>query len=572
MSDLFKIPVTQYWLYDCWIDTDGNPCNEGAPGARFKKSHRVRKGVAGSQPTKTLSRKWYARIGGKPVALSPNKGAARIMLGERLKKAELRKAGAGDAFEEHRERPLTEHLADFRAALLAENNTEKHAITTVTRGTKLFAGCQFVFMGDLQASRVAEWLADEREAGRLSITTSNYWLRDAKSFFKWMVKDRRIDSNPLVHLSPLNAEVEDHRQRRALEPDEYQHLLVAAQIGPQRCRLAGPDRFMLYLVASNTGLRNQELASLTPESFELDSDEPNVIVQAGYSKHRRQDVQPIRHDLAELLREYLVGKPAGEPIWAGRWWRKAAKMIRADLKDARRQWIDEAGEDAEERKAREKSDFLTYVNDEGEVFDFYAQRGQMITALEQSGVSLKTLQALARHSRVETTLKHYARKPRLADTRAALDALPALPTNRPKAPAETLQATGTDGDGAKNVCARFAQTDEPGRNSVRLVDTTGMESTEASVGASGCGGDGLKPAETAGNQKRERGPSRIRTGDGGFAIHCLTAWLRGPRDSFIRYNRHTQAGSLIISEASLLAHSQNLRTVMLRTCGDPVQR
>src|SRR6266403_1194953 len=24
-----------------------------------------------------------------------------------------------------------------------------------------------------------------------------------------------------------------------------------------------------------------------------------------------------------------------------------------------------------------------------------------------------------------------------------------------------------------------------------------------------------------------RGPSRIRTGDGGFAIHCLTAWLRG---------------------------------------------
>ena len=27
--------------------------------------------------------------------------------------------------------------------------------------------------------------------------------------------------------------------------------------------------------------------------------------------------------------------------------------------------------------------------------------------------------------------------------------------------------------------------------------------------------------------KEERGPSRIRTGDGGFAIHCLTAWLRG---------------------------------------------
>ena len=449
------------------------------------------------------------------------------MLGERLKKAELRKAGAGDAFEEHRERPLADHLADFRAALLADNNTEKHAVITVTRGTKLFAGCQFVYMGDVQASRVAEWLADERDAGRLSIVTSNYYLRDTKSFLTWMVKDRRIDSNPLVHLSPLNADVEDHRQRRALEPEEYRRLLLAAQIGPQRCRLAGPDRFMLYLTASNTGLRNQELASLTPESFELDGDEPNVVVQAGYSKHRRQDVQPVRHDLAELLCEFLVDKPAGEPIWAGRWWRKAAKMIRADLKDARRQWIDEAGEDAEERTAREKSDFLTYVNHAGEVFDFYAQRGQMITVLEQSGVSLKMLQSLARHSRVETTLKHYARKPQLADTRAALDALPPLPTNRKETPAESLQATGTDGKGSEIVCARFAQTSESGRNSMRLVDTADQEAAGKTVDASSCGREGLNPRETERDRKRERGPSRIRTGDGGFAIRCLTAWRRG---------------------------------------------
>ena len=49
------------------------------------------------------------------------------MLGERLKKTEMTKAGAGDAFEEHRERPLTEHLDDFRKALLADNNTDKHA-------------------------------------------------------------------------------------------------------------------------------------------------------------------------------------------------------------------------------------------------------------------------------------------------------------------------------------------------------------------------------------------------------------------------------------------------------------
>jgi hypothetical protein len=167
------------------------------------------------------------------------------------------------------------------------------------------------------------------------------------------------------------------------------------------------------------------------------------------------------------------------------------------------------------------------VNADGEVFDFYAQRGQMITALEQSGVPLKTLQALARHSRVETTLKHYARKPQLADTRAALDSLPALPTIRPNTPAETLQEAVMDGNGSQFVCAPFAQTDESGRNSASLDETIGKETTPSTVDVTGCKREDLQPVETKGERNPTRGPSRIRTGDGGFAIRCLTAWRRG---------------------------------------------
>ena len=60
--------------------------------------------------------------------------------------------------------------------------------------------------------------------------------------------------------------------------------------------------------------------------------------------------------------------------------------------------------------------------------------------MENAGVSLKSLQALARHSRVETTLKHYARV-QIADVRSALDALPGLPQGNSS---EVLRATGTD--------------------------------------------------------------------------------------------------------------------------------
>jgi hypothetical protein len=93
------------------------------------------------------------------------------------------------------------------------------------------------------------------------------------------------------------------------------------------------------------------------------------------------------------------------------------------------------------------------TNADAELFDFHAQRGQMITALEQANVPLKTLQALARHSRVETTLRHYSRKRRLADSRAALDNLPPLPGTGPER--DLLRATGTEGaqPRLRNACA-----------------------------------------------------------------------------------------------------------------------
>ncbi len=98
---------------------------------------------------------------------------------------------------------------------------------------------------------------------------------------------------------------------------------------------------MLYLVASNAGLRCQELGSLTKESFSLDGAEPSLEIEAAYSKHRRKDTLPLREDLAKLLPEYLSTKEAGKPIWPGRWVIKAAKMMRGDLAAARAAWINE---------------------------------------------------------------------------------------------------------------------------------------------------------------------------------------------------------------------------------------
>ena len=55
---------------------------------------------------------------------------------------------------------------------------------------------------------------------------------------------------------------------------------------------------MLYILAVNTGLRARELASLTWESFNLNDSEASVRILAAYSKHRREDILPMRKDLA----------------------------------------------------------------------------------------------------------------------------------------------------------------------------------------------------------------------------------------------------------------------------------
>jgi integrase len=92
-----------------------------------------------------------------------------------------------------------------------------------------------------------------------------------------------------------------------MTPEEMAYLLRTVESYTTAMHnMPGPDRAMAYRVALGTGFRAKELRSLTPASFDLDADPPTVTVTAGYSKRRRLDVQPIRPDLAELLRPWLA--------------------------------------------------------------------------------------------------------------------------------------------------------------------------------------------------------------------------------------------------------------------------
>jgi len=289
---------------------------------------------------------------------------------------------------------------------------------------------------------IEEWrLARAHEVNQgTSARTRNYYLTAFKGFLNWMVKHRRMPDNPLAPLSGLGTEGDKRRLRRALADEELADLLKAAHAGPEFRGLSGFDREALYMVAAYTGLRASELASLTPESFDLTGKPYTVTVEAAYSKRRRLDTLPLRKDLVEWLAPWLRGKAPGTLLWPGTWRECAAKMVSLDMTAARQKWIADATTEAE-RKQRQESDRLKPKDAKGHVFDFHGFRHTFITNLVKSGAHPKAVQSLARHSTIKLTFDLYAHLG-LLDLEGALDTLADVPAREPQG--EILRATGTD--------------------------------------------------------------------------------------------------------------------------------
>ena len=261
----------------------------------------------------------------------------------------------------------------------------------------------------------------------MSISASNDYVACLKNFANWMVRSQRIPENPFRHLSKLNADTDPMHQRRPADPGDFARLLAATADGKPFRGLTGYDRVMLYLVATTTGFRASELASLSAGSFDFAASVPTVQVQAAYSKRRRHDQEPLRQDLADVLRGYVEDvrrrrysdtlsiHQSGQPLWPGSWPDRAAEMLRGDLEAAG----------------------IPYQDDEGRFLDFHALRHTFGTNLAKAGVPPKVAQELMRHSDVKLTLNTYSHVG-LHDLAGAIEQLPSVP-----ALTEVAQ-TGTD--------------------------------------------------------------------------------------------------------------------------------
>lgn len=375
--------------------------------------------------------------------------AAALRIANKLEAdAALRRDGvidaAADRIAAEERRPLVDHLRDFCKALEAKGNAAEYIDQTIARAEFIIGKCAATFPKDLTASAVQQAVRSIRDNGK-SIATANAYLRSIKGLSRWLFRDKRTRDDVLMTLGTGNESSDKRHVRRELSGDEFNWLIHITERRTENGHsLPGPDRAMLYRLAVGTGLRAGELRSLTPTSFDLDSEHPTVTVAAAYSKRRTTDVQPLSKPLAESLRPWLDRRAPDERLFA-RFTKHGARTLRGDLAAARKAWIEAAKGNKAERKRREESDFLEYRNAAGEVFDFHSFRHSFVSFVVRGGASVKVAQELARHSSPTLTIGRYSHA-RLHDLQGALEGLPtgARIGDEPDEP-KRIRATGTAG-------------------------------------------------------------------------------------------------------------------------------
>ncbi len=404
MAVLFKLWITRY------VDASGRRVDKSTPG-----SHAVRE----------RSRKWYGEYQdadgiARRVPLATDKAAAQAKLSEIIKRVERKQAGLHDSYEEHERRPLIEHLEDYRVYLRSKGNTNKHAAQTISRIKGLLEGCAFHRLRDLDALKVATWLAAQRQTSkRFSAQTSNFYGDVARAFCAWLVTNDRIARNPLALLRRVNIAVDRRHDRRALSEDEFRKLIESAASGPMLEGLSGRDRAMLYVLATWTGLRRGELAALTRRCLELDTQPPTIRLPARLpakaSKRRKAEQLPLHPAVVEELRAWPPRQAEARPdtplfilTTSKGQFRKTSKMMKLDL--------ERAG--------------MSYRDEDGLFADFHANRHTFISNLSWAGVPLVTAQKLTRHSAPKLTATRYTHLG-LDVEAGAIGSLPAVPSVNP---------------------------------------------------------------------------------------------------------------------------------------------
>ena len=269
-------------------------------------------------------------------------------------------------------------LPGWRQHLTAgRTDRDEYAELLIGRVRRVFDALAIVFWRDLRAddaqTRIEAHIGQLRTGGQISGQTARYYVREIKSFCRWM-HPKRATSPALQSLKAPSDGDSDKMETRPLSAEEMRLVIKAAATGKPWRQWSGPDRALLYQFAYESGIRPGQIRKLTVSNFNLDDDSPSVTAKAATVKRRKgPHTQALRLEMADVLKEHFAAKLPG--AWrlpcptsfyvqrcSGQTWRRHG---RRGLRKRQRQ---------KEIIDRQKSDFLADVDHEGRRAIFYSLR------------------------------------------------------------------------------------------------------------------------------------------------------------------------------------------------------
>lgn len=445
MARVFKTTYTQNLPANAEIVEKG-----GVRLARFKNSdgkwEEARISARGDKVTRK-NKNWtieYTDANGKRrrVGGYRDKQASEQKLADLVKQAEREKAGIIDQTAARRSdqlrRPISELVGQYEAHLRSKDASNWHISETLRRLNRVLTECEFKALADLESGPVTHW-ANDRSAEGMGARTRGTYLSSMKAFSRWCVLSGLIPHDPLTTVTRPNERADVRRQRRALTEEEFTRLLAAARTRQieeaqvyrrgkrkgetgvnlsdathKKLEQSGRERALIYHFMVFTGLRVNEVRTLTWGVLDLTDSGGWVTLEAKNAKNRRSEPVPLHEELAHELLAWFdeSGRPSRNELV----FRVPSDFWRAFDRDLKAAGIEK-------------------VDESGRTLDLHALRHTTATWLVKAGVPLKVTQSIMRHSDVKLTLQAYT-DPRAFDQFAAINQLPSAGGKQAKAKAD----------------------------------------------------------------------------------------------------------------------------------------
>jgi len=345
------------------------------------------------------TRSYYLRyrVGTMPAAKWKSLGVSDKQAAQKLAQdflAELQREQAGilepRALREAARRPLKSLLEDFVADLEAKNRAGQYVRDVRTRLTRLFREAGWKQLADVGADSFQRWRSVHRH--EFAAKTLNEYLATASNFLSWAERNGWAKGNLLKRVDRIDGRGRESYVRRALTDEELIRLIA----------VSGEYRGFLYHFAARTGLRRNEIRTLTWRDLHLDGECPFFVVKPSHAKNRTAQPLPFLPELVPVLKQ-----------WRDRAADACGLVFPKPLPRVRDMQRDLAAAGIPPRDA------------EGRIVDFHALRTTFNTYLHRNGVSLRIAQQLMRHSDPKLTGKVYLTES-LLPTKETVRNLPAL--------------------------------------------------------------------------------------------------------------------------------------------------